>query len=198
MGKDDSNEPDVDTRVMETSVVVRNPGMMSMLRRSDRDDDITKEGILDNIETKQSLSDVLISEPSMGQRGDREAVKNITLHVCTVAPPGPGRMAGDGEKEDNTPDHQEHRDDASDKGDDGDSHQGGQSINVTVRKPRVLLQTTLTGSRISTPVRKTSSIASARMGGGGRSSGTPSQARRKCIYTKEGVCSQHGEGAKKA
>ena len=81
--------------------------MMSMIRRSGRDDDMAKEGILDNIKTKQSLSDDLIPEPSMEQRGDREAVKNIALHVCTVAPPGPARVTDDEKKEVNTPDHQE-------------------------------------------------------------------------------------------
>ena len=70
---------------------------------------------------------------------------------------------------------------------------------MTVRKPRVLLQTTLTGGRVTTPVRKTSSssIASAKKGGGGKASGTPLKTKMRCTYTKEGICSEHGEGAKR-
>ena len=54
----------------------------------------------------------------------------------------------------------------------------------------------------STPVQERSSIASADRGGQGGGEGAmtdtpPSRTKRvKCVYTKEGVCNYHGEGAK--
>ena len=110
-------------------------------------------------------------------------------------------MVTGGVKDDNAPSHQRYQDDRSDKGDDGDSHQGGQSINLTVIKPRDLPPYTVTGSRTSTPVRKTPSIPSAEKGGEGGGEGvgtvTPSMTTTRCVYTKGGVCREHGEGARK-
>ena len=198
MGQEINYELEGDTNGMD-DVIVKNPGVwvMTMTRRSSGDDGMTRQGVMDDIMTIQSLSDNQIPEPSIGQRGGRDAIKNIAVHVCTVSHPEPLEISGGGGKGDNTPGHQEHRADTSSK---GDNHPGGQTTNVDIRKPRVLHQMTLTGSRTSTPVRKKSksSIASAKMmGGGGKGSGTPSKTRLKCSYTKEGICSEHGEGAKR-
>ena len=67
-------------------------------------------------------------------------------------------MIGDGGKDDKPPNHhQKPRATASDKGSDEDSQPEGQSDNVVVKKSRPLLQTTLTGGKNTTPVRKTPS-----------------------------------------
>ena len=163
MGQETNYELEGDSNGMD-DVLVRNPGAcgMTMTRRGSGDDGMTRQVVMDDIMTIQSLSDNQIPEPSIGQRGGRDAVKNIAVHVCTVSPPEPLEMSGGGGKRDNTPGHQEHRADTSSK---GDNHPGGQTTNVDIRKPRVLHQMTLTGSRTSTPVRKKTNIASAKMMG---------------------------------
>ena len=59
----------------------------------------------------------------------------------------------------------------------------------------------MTGSRTLTPIKKVPSITSAKKGGEGGGEGvgtvTPSMARTRCVYTKQGVCKEHGEGARK-
>ena len=170
---------------------------MTMTRGRGGDDDIQRQGVMDDIMTQQSLSNNSSSEPSIGQRGGREAVKNITEHISTVVAHVPLKMmsGGGGGMQDNNPCQEEH---LADTQSEEVSHPGGQTTNVDIKKPRVLHQMTLTGKKTSTPVRKRTSIASAKMvGGGGQESGTPSRTRPKCSYTKEGVCTEHGEGAKK-